>query len=372
LERLDELARTVLMRATDEATRASAAEVDVRHILVALADEGSSKTARALAAVGITVDTVRETLPRVDTKFTPSGPPSLGPDAERVLDHALDQAQYFRYELVTPELLLLGVAQQEKESGEELFEALGTDAEAVHDEMIRLLFPPEQPSQKDAVAQPPPLVPRLLEAAPTHTDRPAMRDRLGRQKLAEVLAERIRRVRNESTEIPVRTRRERRAKLHRDARAARQTGSFLLHIHAPWGAGKSSLLNFLGEQLRNRSGRWSKDPRLSQWIVVEFSAWEHQRLAPPWWWLLAAIRRCASRELRKFAFWRWLWFWVRDVAWRVWNSRAAWLSVVLVAALAVIAWVFDWFGLEGSSLTALQTTAATVTALLTLATVGSG
>jgi hypothetical protein len=220
-----------------------------------------------------------------------------------------------------------------------------------------------------------------LESVPTHSDRPARHDELGRARLAEVLAERTRRVRGEDTQMRVRVAKDRRAKLRRDRQAARQAGCFMIHIHAPWGAGKSSLLNFYARDLRNRSAdsrqgaivkgisfmfgsRRARDPQLSQWIVVEFSAWAHQRLEPPWWWLLAAIRRSAVRELWLIDRSRWLRFLIRDGLWRLWNSRVIVLSVLIALAALAVAAASDWFGLEGQSLSALKASALSVAALL--------
>lgn len=71
------------------------------------------------------------------------------------------------------------------------------------------------------------------EAVPTVLDRPATADALGRAALAEVLAERLRRLRGENTEQPG------------GALSPDEAEALLVHIHAPWGAGKSSLLAFL-------------------------------------------------------------------------------------------------------------------------------
>jgi hypothetical protein len=209
-------------------------------------------------------------------------------------------------------------------------------------------------------------------AVPTHADRPATADSLGRRQLAEILAERIRRTRGEDTEVPVRTRAQRRKKLRRDWEAAQKPGNsdgVLVHLHAPWGAGKSSLLNFLAEELRNRGPRRKPaQPNLSQWIVVEFSAWKHQRLVTPWWWLLATVRRGCGRELRQISLRRWAWFWTRDVFWRAWNLRAAALTLLLIAAVGLAAWQFDWFGLPHQSLSTVQAIVLTCGSALALAT----
>jgi hypothetical protein len=210
-----------------------------------------------------------------------------------------------------------------------------------------------------------------IEAVPTHSDRPAIWDELGRERLAEVLGERIRRVRGEDTARSMENRRQRREKLARDRAAAKRSGSFMVHVYAPWGAGKSSLLNFLAADLHNRLDRRSllrspARPNLSQWIVVDFSAWEHQRLVAPWWWLLASIQRACSRELWRIHRGRWAWYWLRDIGWRLWNARAAVLTVLFIAGLSILAWALDWFGLPDEPLTAFQTAVLTVTAAVAL------
>jgi hypothetical protein len=207
-----------------------------------------------------------------------------------------------------------------------------------------------------------------VEAVPTHQDRPATTDRLGRWRLAAVIAERIRRAHDEDTETPVETRSERRAKIRRDREAAAKTGGFLVHIHAPWGAGKSSLLNLLAADLRNRgSKREAARPNLSQWIVADFSAWKHQRLVPPWWWLLASMRKSCAKELWQIDRRRWLVFWIRNIAWQLWNAREILLTLFALGLAVFVAWRLNWFGFGDKSLTTVQTIIATSISAITLA-----
>jgi hypothetical protein len=100
---------------------------------------------------------------------------------------------------------------------------------------------------------------QLLDRAPVQLDSPAERDALGRRGFARALALRIDRIWNEYNN------------------RAHAKGSFMVHLHGPWGSGKSSILRLLRSELQERS-----DVR-SRWIVVEFNAWQNQRLDPPWW-----------------------------------------------------------------------------------------
>src|SRR5207302_6251761 len=135
--------------------------------------------------------------------------------------------------------------------------------------------PSETPTSPTRLAEP-------IDSVPTHTDRAADTDELGRSRLAEVLADRIRRVTGEDLDREV-----------RKGRTKELAGTFMVHVHAPWGSGKTSLLNFLRRELRK-----PREPHLRSWVVVDFSAWQHQRLSPPWWWLMAALRRDALAQLR--------------------------------------------------------------------------
>jgi hypothetical protein len=99
-------------------------------------------------------------------------------------------------------------------------------------------------------------------------------------------------------------------------------GSFVLHLDAPWGGGKTTFANFLARVLnpdgferdeksflQRRYGRvnistiflqdppsvdgaslsvaWPKDAR-RPWIIVPFNAWQVEHCTPPWWVFLSS------------------------------------------------------------------------------------
>src|SRR5215216_1690977 len=131
-----------------------------------------------------------------------------------------------------------------------------------------------------------PAEPLLAEAVPTHTDNPATTDALKRVGFARMLAQRIRDMR--AQEIAAGDRQFPRGR------------SFLVHLHGPWGSGKTSLLNFIEDDLH--------DPPEGEkrWVVVRFNAWQHQRIVPPWWWLMETLYRDALRELWQVDKRRWM------------------------------------------------------------------
>ena len=118
---------------------------------------------------------------------------------------------------------------------------------------------------------------------------------------------------------------------------------YALHIYGAWGAGKSSLLNFIKEELvgnespptkttfRKALGlciknsvflaRWLHsrlvtrnklaEPEKTEegWVVVEFNAWQNQHINPPWWALLDAVFLKVKSQLSwphyfKESYWR--------------------------------------------------------------------
>jgi hypothetical protein len=184
------------------------------------------------------------------------------------------------------------------------------------------------------------------DAVETLTDHPAKVDELGRAVIATSLAKRIRRVR--ANEIA----------RHADDPdpERRRGGPFLLHLYARWGAGKTSLLYLLRAQLedsvrgtdaatrrrtlvdalRRRRARAAEGNPLDHWIVIEFNAWQHQRIVPPWWWLMAAVSREGGRALRRIDTQRWIWLKSWDYGWRL---RGALPGLLLLGAGVLIGWL---------------------------------
>jgi hypothetical protein len=145
----------------------------------------------------------------------------------------------------------------------------------------------------------------------TQTDVPAWVDALERGPFASVLAARIVEVRgNERDEGPDGDR------------------AFMVHLHGPWGSGKSSVLNLLRHELEHpKEGKPS--------LVVLFNAWKQQRMRPPWWALMSAIYRAGMRHYahsddeqerwgERLRLWR---------LWWSWRWKAEGLPLVLVATL---------------------------------------
>jgi len=212
---------------------------------------------------------------------------------------------------------------------------------------------PEEAERRVEPPLPPPGT--LPDQVPLQYDSPTLQDQLGRQGFARALAIRFERIWRRGEK--------------------EQPGSFIFHLHGAWGSGKTSLLDMLrvelqaplcaptaldsGEGTRPRGGPVAAEP----WVVVNFNAWQHQRLDPPWWFLLDAVYRQGRDQLRgclnqpdRAARLR-----ARETVWRVSMARLDVIiaGVILLAlAIASALVLFDVFPGEASPATAQDSTTA--------------
>jgi serine/threonine protein kinase len=61
--------------------------------------------------------------------------------------------------------------------------------------------------------------------------------------------------------------------------------TFLLHVDGPWGAGKSTVLSYLRNEVEEK------------FLPITFNAWRESRIGPPWWSLLTSIRSSLANQL---------------------------------------------------------------------------
>lgn len=178
----------------------------------------------------------------------------------------------------------------------------------------------------------------VTDKVPTYPDLPAEVDKLGREKFAEALTLRIRRIHNENN-------------------SSNHAGAFLMHIHGPWGSGKTSLLNFMEQYLKDpMKGKAEQDPTndnakispttdtgydSSSWVVVKFNAWQHQNIGPPWWSLMDTVYRGASRQLQQMDWRRAAWLKAKEKVWRLSTGRLHYYLAfifLLFASLLFFVW----------------------------------
>ncbi|QGZ36705.1 KAP family P-loop NTPase fold protein [Stappia indica] len=154
------------------------------------------------------------------------------------------------------------------------------------------------------------------DAVPTHSDEPTTNDQLGRRSFARALVERIVEVRKTSG---------------RDG--------FAVHLYAPWGAGKTSVLLMMQEMLRK------PEEDGTPWAVVQFNAWEHEHRKPPWWPLIKALKdgchTCLDTDR--------MWLAAEDVnyTWRRWILHAELVPYfLLLLSVVVLSGSLFSFGLD--------------------------
>lgn len=107
------------------------------------------------------------------------------------------------------------------------------------------------------------------------SDEPTAKDELGRRPFAESLVDKI-----------------------NEVREAGQKDGFAVHLHAPWGAGKTSILLMMQDYMKRSAKTEAED---KDWVVVNLNAWEHERRKPPWWPLIEAVNRDCSAYLAEEA-----------------------------------------------------------------------
>src|SRR5271166_2767753 len=159
------------------------------------------------------------------------------------------------------------------------------------------------------------------ERVVAHGDAPAIVDQLERDTFAEVIATRIKEVwkarrpnGSRTEDVPI--------------------GAFMIHVHGPWGSGKTSVLNFLSAYLKKEDPSEQHDKKegpSNQWVIVNFNAWRYQRIRPPWWTLIREIYLQSVHSVgfsRSLSLRVWWWFW---------RIQADWLPVVSAAVLMAVA-----------------------------------
>jgi len=105
------------------------------------------------------------------------------------------------------------------------------------------------------------------------SDSAAETDELGRENLVKSVTDSINKLFNK----------------HNDA--------YTVLLNGEWGSGKSSMLNFFKSHLKT-----------SGWKVVKYNAWENQQFKDPWWILINAISKKATKEDYEgkiAAHWKW-------------------------------------------------------------------
>ena len=140
-ERFTDRARRVLVLAQEEARDLNHAFIGTEHILLGLIREGEGVAAKALDALGVTFDVVREKVEEAigaNTNPSPGSPP-FTPRAKKVLELSLLEALQLGHSYIGTEHMLLGLVREGDGVAAQVLNDLGADMARVRTQVIQMM-----------------------------------------------------------------------------------------------------------------------------------------------------------------------------------------------------------------------------------------
>ena len=140
-ERFTDRARRVLVLAQEEARDLNHAFIGTEHILLGLIREGEGVAAKALDALGVTFDVVREKVEEAigaNTNPSPGSPP-FTPRAKKVLELSLREALQLGHSYIGTEHMLLGLVREGEGVAAQVLNDLGADMARVRTQVIQMM-----------------------------------------------------------------------------------------------------------------------------------------------------------------------------------------------------------------------------------------
>ena len=135
-------AQEAVRSAQETAKALGAAQIGTDHLLVGIARDRGSVAARALGAVGLDFDRVSAAAQQL-APSRPGAAPGVviefAPDAKRAIQHAVDEAQRLKAQLVGTEHLLLGVLHETAGAGVKVLVSLGADPKVAAEKCYELM-----------------------------------------------------------------------------------------------------------------------------------------------------------------------------------------------------------------------------------------
>lgn len=193
-ERFTDQSRRVLVLAQEEARLLGHNFLGTEHILLGLLRQDDGRAAKALTALGVSLESARE---RVEHTVGPSdeqasGTPPFTPRAKSVLELSLREALSLGHEHIGPEHLLLGLVREGEGVAAQVLATMSADPVRVRHQVVALIEgvpappPPPPPSPSPSGPAAGDVEKRVLAAAME-----AVSDQLGRfeEELAALKAE---------------------------------------------------------------------------------------------------------------------------------------------------------------------------------------
>jgi Clp amino terminal domain, pathogenicity island component/UvrB/uvrC motif len=140
-ERFTDRARRVVVLAQEEARMLNHGYIGTEHLLLGLIHEGEGVAAKALKALGIDLDAVRQEVKEVIGRGEqpPSGHIPFTPRAKKVLELSLRESTQLGHNYIGTEHILLGLVREGEGVAAEVLVKLGADLSHVRQQVIQLL-----------------------------------------------------------------------------------------------------------------------------------------------------------------------------------------------------------------------------------------
>jgi ATP-dependent Clp protease ATP-binding subunit ClpC len=141
-ERFTDRARRVVVLAQGEARSLNHSYIGSEHILLALFQEGSGVAVRALEAMQISPDAVRQQIEQVSNPG--KTPPNAGhipftPQAKKVLELSLREALQLGHNYIGTEHILLGLIREGEGVSAQVLLGLGANLDRTREQVIQIL-----------------------------------------------------------------------------------------------------------------------------------------------------------------------------------------------------------------------------------------
>jgi ATP-dependent Clp protease ATP-binding subunit ClpC len=140
-ERFTDRARHVVVYAQEESRMLNHNYIGTEHILLGLIHEGEGIAARALEAMGISLDSARRRVEEIigQGQTAPAGHIPFTPRGKKVLELALREALQMGHTYIGTEHILLGLIREGEGVGAQVLQELGADLDRVRQTVIQLL-----------------------------------------------------------------------------------------------------------------------------------------------------------------------------------------------------------------------------------------
>ncbi len=140
-ERFTDRARRVVVLAQEEARMLNHNYIGTEHILLGLVREGEGVAAKALEAMDISLNGVREQVQEIigEGSHAPSGHIPFTPRAKKVLELSLREALQLGHNYIGTEHILLGLIREGEGVAAQVLTKLGADLNGVREQVIQLL-----------------------------------------------------------------------------------------------------------------------------------------------------------------------------------------------------------------------------------------